>query len=208
MTFEQLRLVLASLSAPIYEMVLLAASTSLTCAEIRGLRWKRVNLTDRPAPCGRYVLPPRSLLVIENYYLGEYTTVKAKKRRRIVPLAAEIAERLGSLQSSSSFGGADDPVFAARTGSPVDTHNVSNRVFRRLGEELGFKIGWHGLGNTHATLLEADNELSVFDRMAQMGHASSAMTDHYTGTDLERRRAAVERLAADMIPKPDAEIIH
>ncbi len=181
--------------------MLLAASTSLTCAEMRGLRRKRVNLTDSALPCGRYTLPPRSLLVLENYYLGEYTSVKAKKRRRTVPLARKVVTALTRLEGSSKFTSPEDPVFAARTGAPIDTHNVSNRVFRRLTKQLGFKVGWHGLRNTHATLLEADNELSVFDRMAQMGHASSAMTEHYTGTALERRRAAVERLVDPLTPR-------
>ena len=191
---EMLKRVLDELDSPLREMVLLASSTSLTCAEMRGLRWKRVNLTDETAPCGRYVLPPRSLLVLENFYLGEYTTVKAKRRRRIVPLAEPVVAALRLLRGEAVLGSPEDPVFAARTGAPVDTHNASNRVFRKLGNKLGVRIGWHGLRNTHATLLEADNDLSVFDRMAQMGHASSAMTDHYTGKDLERRRAAVERL--------------
>ncbi|MCA9643820.1 MAG: tyrosine-type recombinase/integrase [Myxococcales bacterium] len=207
LTKDQLRLVLDGLDTPLREMVLLAAATSLTCAEMRGLRWKRVNLTAESIPSGRHMLPPRSLLVLENYYLGEYTTVKAKKRRRIVPLPTPLVRALVGLQARTAWTGPEDPVFAARSGSPIDTHNATNRKFRKLSRELGFKIGWHGLRNTHATLLNAETELSVFDRMAQLGHASATMTDRYTVTDVERRRAAVER-AMDGLLSPSDETIN
>ena len=36
------------------------------------------------------------------------------------------------------------------------------------------------------------------DRVAQMGHAGTAMTMHYTHSDLERRRIALEGIAKSL----------
>jgi len=41
--------------------------------------------------------------------------------------------------------------------------------------------------------------MALSDRQAQMGHADVGMTLHYTHSDLERRRAAVETMTEKLI---------
>ena len=48
--------------------------------------------------------------------------------------------------------------------------------------------------HTHATLGEQIG-MALSDRQAQMGHGDVRMTMHYTHSDIERRRAAVEAMA-------------
>jgi len=43
--------------------------------------------------------------------------------------------------------------------------------------------------------------MTLSDRQAQMGHGNVRMTLHYTHSDLERRRAAVEAMANQLTPE-------
>ena len=193
----QAKQILELLTSPIREAVLLSLTSGLTAAELRGLRWSSVNLSSQPSIAGGRSLPPLSLSVTENFYLGEYGSPKAKQRRRVVPLFAAVAKDLGALQESTRFRHPTDPIFASSSGKPFDTHNVSNRTFRKISERLGFPVGWHNLRHTHATWLDQQN-ISMADRVAQMGHASSAMTLHYSHSDLERRRGVIDGFAESL----------
>ena len=46
--------------------------------------------------------------------------------------------------------------------------------------------------------------MTLSDRQAQMGHGDVRMTLHYTHSDLERRRAAVETMADRLSAKTAA----
>ena len=48
-------------------MALLSMMTSLNVAEMLGLRWKRVNLTDQTVMTEGEILPPHCLAVGETY---------------------------------------------------------------------------------------------------------------------------------------------
>ena len=55
-------------------------------------------------------------------------------------------------------------------------------------------LSWHVFRHTHATLGEQIG-MALSDRQAQMGHGDPRMTMHYTHSDLDRRRAAVETMS-------------
>ena len=77
-------------------MALLSMTGSLNVAEMLGLRWKPVNLTGQQVVGAGEVLQPYSLEARENHYGGKVGSVKAKSRRRDVPLgivAALVQER-------------------------------------------------------------------------------------------------------------------
>ena len=65
-----------------------AILTSMNIAEICGLQWKRVNLTDGFVTVDGESLPPLSIAVRRQWYRGEYGAVKAKGRRRNLPIGA------------------------------------------------------------------------------------------------------------------------
>jgi len=93
-------------------MALLSMTTSLNVAEMLGLRWKRVNLTDAIAIVGADVMKPWSLAVRENYYRGQFGSVKAKSRRRDVPLSGSVVGALLELKAASKYSGPEELVFA------------------------------------------------------------------------------------------------
>jgi integrase len=186
---------LSRLPSPAREMVLLSMTTSLNVAEMLGLSWKRVNLTDETVVVGSEGLQPRSLVVRENCYRGKFGTVKAKSRRRTVPLSTTTVKALQGLRSGSEFNEPDDLVFAARKGTPLNEMTLLRRVIKPIAVKLGMPwLSWHVFRHTHATLGEQIG-MTLSDRQAQMGHGDVRMTMHYTHSDLERRRAGIEAMS-------------
>ncbi len=186
---------LLRLPSPVREMALLSMTTSLNVAEMLGLSWKRVNLTEEIVVVGGEVLQPNSLVVRESCYRGRFGTVKAKSRRRTVPLSTMAVNALVSLRGRSKFNGPDDLIFASTKGTPLNENNLLRRVIKPIAVELGIPwLSWHVFRHTHATLGEQIG-MALSDRQAQMGHGDVRMTLHYTHSDLERRRAGVEAMS-------------
>jgi integrase len=195
LSFAQGRDLLGSLPSPVREMALLSMTTSLNVAEMLALRWKRVNLTPEIVVVGSEVVQPFTLLVRENYYRGKFGTVKAKSRRRAVPLSASLVAALIGFRTTSKFIGPEDLVFASRNGTPLNENNLMRRVVKPVAVKLDMPwLSWHVFRHTHATLGEQIG-MALSDRQAQMGHGDVRMTLHYTHSDLDRRRAGVEAMS-------------
>lgn len=207
LTFDQGRAVLVGLPSPVREMALLSMTGSLNVAEMLGLRWKRVNLTGQQVVGAGEVLQPYSLEVRENHYRGKFGSVKAKSRRRDVPLGSSVVAALVQLKSKSRFIGPDDLVFASSKGTPLNENNLMRRIIKPVAKALGIPwLSWHVFRHTHATLGEQIG-MALSDRQAQMGHGTVQMTLHYTHSDLERRRVAIEtmtdRLIGEAVGRPN-----
>jgi integrase len=217
LTFEQAQIVLANLHDPYQTMALMSMSTSLNVAELCGLRWKRVNLTDTKILTEGYgnntiALPPRSFAIVENYYEGHYGSVKgsfrknASARNRIQPLPVAVYDALVRIYNGTAYKGPDDPVFASATGRPVDAHNATNRILKNAGRAAGIpSLSWHSFRRTASTLTHWLG-MDRADRVALMGHTKEAMTELYNDSDIERRRTYVDELAAKVTPRK-AEVI-
>jgi len=199
LSFLQGREVLTRFASPVREMALLSMTASLNVAEMLGLRWERVNLTGEPVTVGTEVLQPYTLFVRENYYRGEFGTVKAKSRRRSVPLSTSVVAGLAALRNRSKFTGPSDLVFATGKGTPLDENNLLRREIKPVGEALGIPwLSWHVFRHTHATLGDQIG-MALSDRQAQMGHGDLRMTMLYTHADIERRRTAIETMAGRLV---------
>jgi integrase len=189
---------LSRFPSPVREMALLSMTGSLNVAEMLGLSWKRVNLTDETSVVGGEVLQPNSLVVRENYYRGKFGTVKAKSRRRTIPLSTMVVKALVTLRGRSQFSGPDDLIFVSRKGTPLNENNLLRRVIKPIARELGMPwLSWHVFRHTHSTLGEQIG-MALSDRQAQMGHGDVRMTMHYTHSDLQRRRAGVEAMTEQL----------
>jgi len=200
LSFDQAVSALGALKTPAREMVLFAILTSMNIAEICGLQWKRVNLAEHFTTVDGESLPPLTIAVRRQWYRGEYGTVKAKSRRRNLPIGAVLRGVLAEMKERARFARPDDPVFAARTGKPVDEHNIARRHLKPVGCLLGMPwLSWHCFRRTHTTL---SNELGMAftDRMAMMGHTEARMTALYTVDDLQRRRTVLDQMAARLVP--------
>ena len=94
-------------------MAALSLTTSLNVAELCGLRWKRLNLSDGIIQSAGKTIPPFSLIVREDVYRGKRGTTKTKSRRRTVGIPNELIGEFIALRESSPFQSPDDVVFAS-----------------------------------------------------------------------------------------------
>jgi integrase len=198
LTIDQARSVLANLRSPYREMALISMTTSMNVAELFGLKWKRINLSSEAALCDGELVPPESLMVRESYYEGAFGPPKTLNRKRNIPLTKVVVVALQRLKASSQFSDPDDVVFASRKGTPRQSSNVRHQIIKPLGKKLGIPwLNLHTFRYTYATIGEQLG-ISLSDRQAQMGHGSIWMTQEYTVSHVENRRAGSE-LIAEMI---------
>ena len=116
-----------------------------------------LHLTGEPALLGGEVLQPHTLVVRENFYRGKFGSVKAKSRRRAVPLSRSVVEALVSLRARGKFTGPDDLVFASREGTPLNENKLPRRIIKPVAVKLGipwlsghvFRIGMASLTGRH-----------------------------------------------------------
>jgi integrase len=196
LSLDDCRTLLPALATPAREMALLSICTSMNFAEMTGLVWRRVNLTAQPTTADGENLPPFSLAIRQNHYAGEYGSVKAASRQRIVPLPTVVIESLRQIKAAGQFIGPEDPVFANNAGRPQTIANLNKRILKPTATRLGMGwVSWHAFRRTHATLLDQAN-VAVSDRVAQMGHSAFAMTLKYTSLDIERRRQSMEQVSS------------
>jgi integrase len=196
---------LQAVSLKAYAMMLLALTTSMNVAELLGLRRKRVNLRSEPVMVGDRVLKGQTVAVRENYYRGEFGTVKKKARNRDLPLPVAVLQVLKQVMDESQFKGPDDLVFTTDNGTPLDEKNLMRRIIKPIAKELNMPwMGWHVCRHTHSTLAE-ELGMALSDRQAQMGHGDYRMTMLYTHSNLERRRQTLDLMADRLLGrKPDA----
>jgi hypothetical protein len=179
LNWEEARRALAHLPSPVREMAILGMTTSLGAAELTGIRLKHANLTNGIVCVEGEALAPYSIAVRENYYHGQYGSLKTGSRCRNLAITPELAEMLRTLVLRSKRQDSEAPLFQSRTGTPVCVHNISTRIFRPLGRKLGFPITWHSFRRACATFADQLGA-SLGERMAVMGHTTSRMTLHYS----------------------------
>jgi Site-specific recombinase XerD len=199
LSFDQGNKVITAIPSPAREMALLSMTTSLNVAEMLALRWKWVNLSGEVVVVGGELLEPFTLGVRENYYRGKFGSVKAKSRRRNVPLSKLAVDALRGIQGRSRFTADDDLVFCSGKGTPLNENNLMRRQIKPAAKVLGMPwLSWHVFRHSHATFGEAVG-MALSDRQAQMGHGDVRMTMHYTHSDMQRRRVGIERMSTRLM---------
>ena len=116
LSFYMGRELLLLLPPVVRTMALLSMTASLNVAELLGLRWKRLNLTDEVMMAGAELLEPYTVAVRENYYRGKFGSVKAKSRNRNLPLGRSTIDALLALRAEAKLTGPDDLGFRQQQG--------------------------------------------------------------------------------------------
>jgi integrase len=195
LTIDQAKQVLQVLKKPYRQMALISMTTSMNLAELCALRWKRVNLTGESILSEGEVIPPHSVAVRESYYEGSFGPPKTHNRKRFIPLTQAGVTALETLKQASRFSGPDDIVFATKNGTPKRSSNLRHQVIKPAGKKINLPwLNWHAFRYTFATIGEQLG-ISLSDRQAQMGHGTKWMTQEYTVSNFERRRAGAELIA-------------
>src|ERR1700682_6428416 len=83
LTLAQVKEVLGVMQYPEKEMTLIAILTRMNVAEICGLQWKRINLTDAWSHTDGGPIPPKTIAVREQWCRGELGGLKESRNRNL-----------------------------------------------------------------------------------------------------------------------------
>ena len=191
-----------ALTEPCATLVVFLAQTGLRIGEAMGLRWSRLNLTLEHIQAGGETIPPLSLLVRENYVMGQYQTLKTNSSYRTVLIPAWLSIRLSGLSENAKIcpiPKGSGPVFANASGlAPICQHNLARRVMKPVAKSLGMDwVSWHTFRHSHATMTDKAG-FTMAERMKLLRHSSAAVTMGYSHTELEMIR---DRVTAMSDPK-------
>jgi integrase len=162
LTWDQLRLVLASLTAKDRVQLTLEMTDALRPSELFALRWRS--------------LEGSTLTITETVYKGKIRPWgKTKKSLGDVHLPKGLAEDLWLWQQECPDASPDAFIFPNSAGGFGDSGNYRNRVLAPLAKKLGLpKLNFQVLRRTMATL--AQKKGSVKDIQAHLRHAKADTT--------------------------------
>ena len=153
LTLAQTNEVLGVMRYPEKEMTLIAILTSMNMAEICGLQWKCMNLTEAWSNAFGEPIPPKTIAVRKQWLGGELRSVEKKSRQRNLPIPEPLLPILLGMSHRAEFTGPDDFVLVSRAGTPVNESNIAARRLKPIGKDLQMPwLSWHVLRRTHTTL--------------------------------------------------------
>jgi len=173
-------------SQPAREMSMLSILLAVGEAELLGLQHKNLNLTDQH----NYEtgLPPYTIRIERNYYLGTFDSVKCARRSRTLSLCPELVEALKSYVERQKWAEPYDVLFCGpKRGIPIQARNVKVRVIQPICEKLGIpKFSFHTGRRSFASISETMPDFTRTEQMQVLGHASASMSQHYSHAEWER----------------------
>jgi integrase len=152
LTLIQTRQVLGAMRYPAKEMAMVAMLTGMNIAEVCGLQWKFVNLTTAWSDGDADPIPPRSIAVRRQWYLGELGTVNRKSQNRIVPISDSLLPILRLIRTRVDFTGPDDFVLVSKRGRPINERHIAVSHLKPIGNGLQVTLSWQVLRRTRAML--------------------------------------------------------
>jgi integrase len=153
LTFAQARDLLGALQYPQRELALIAMLTHMNVAEICGLQWKWVNLTDDWCTAEGEKIPPRTIAVRRHFYRGELVSLPMRSRNRNLSIPEPLLQALRELRQRQRYTGADDFVLASKVGRPVNEKDIARRRLKPIGKRMKMPwLSWRVLSRTHTTL--------------------------------------------------------
>jgi integrase len=123
------------------------AFTGMRKGEVEGLRWENWQ--------------EGALWVERSHWCGYFTEPKTEESKAPVPVIAPLAAFLESHRNGHS----DGPIFRSSRGTPLNLHNLANRVIRPAFRNAGLEWhGWHAFRRGLATNLK---QMGVDDKTIQ-----------------------------------------
>jgi len=153
LTFDQAVRLLQFMGYPEMEMALLVILTGMTVAEICGLQWKHVNLSDHSVNREGELIPPRTIGVRSQWYRGELSNVPAGRRKNIA-IPGLVHSMFVRLSRSKNIGW-DDFVLVTKGGRPINQINVAARRLKSVGDAFQMPwLSWQVFRRTRAALIQ------------------------------------------------------
>jgi hypothetical protein len=153
LTLTQLKQVMQWMRYPEKEIALFALLADMNVAEICGLQWKYVNLSNESHLVGEDSVPPRTIAVRKQSYRGEFGPV-VRTRKRFIPLPELLHSILQQLKHRKTLTAPEDFVLTSRTGTPIYPDNIAARRLKWIGTTLDIPwISWHVFHRTRTKLM-------------------------------------------------------
>ena len=137
--------------------------TGMRSAEINGLRWKYIDF-DR-----------REILVRETFTQGNFEYTKNDPSQREIAMSAPVFDALKRQFEITGHGDRNGLVFCSRQGTPIDSKNFTNRIWKPMLVDLDIAYRRpYNTRHTCATLWLASGEAPEWTAR-QLGHANTQM---------------------------------
>lgn len=142
LTLAQLKQVFELMRYPEQQISLFALLTDMNVVEIRGLKWKHVNLSNVVHYRNGEPLNARTIAVKMQIYRGEYRAVDGT-RNRFVQIPELLQSALLHLKQRPEHNSGEDFVLVSRRGTPVNPDNIAARRLKAIGQVLGLSwLSW------------------------------------------------------------------
>jgi integrase len=160
-----------------HPFLLTAVRTGLRKGELIALKWGVIQFGSSEEDSNRYILVQR------NISLGDFTTPKNGKSRR-VDLSRQLRKVLLDLRDkrlleaflSGRRSISDDLVFPSQAGTPIKPDNIAVRYMQPALEAAGLRrLRFHDLRHTFGSLLIQDGASLAYVK-EQMGYSSIQIT--------------------------------
>ena len=166
LSFPQILQLLDRMQYPERELALLAVLTNMTIAEICGLQWMYVNLSDQVLMREGVAIPPRSIAVRNRWYRGELAPVPRSRMKNvsISPLLLRVLSVLASARRCGWY----DFVLCTKSGRPVNQINLAARRLKRIGRQFGMPwFSWQVLRRSRQALWQ-EYEARVHEQLSKV----------------------------------------
>lgn len=153
LTLAQVEEVLGVMQHPEREVALIMVLTGMNVAEICGLQWKYVNLSDAWSEAEGESIPPGCIAVRKQWSLGQLDRLGKQSRNRILPIPEQLSTILAEFSQRARFSSAEDFVLVTPDGRPVGAKQIASSRLKSIGRSVQMPwLSWHVFGRTHAAL--------------------------------------------------------
>ncbi|MCC7234884.1 MAG: tyrosine-type recombinase/integrase [Bryobacterales bacterium] len=192
LTWPQVQLLLSVVPERHRALVTTLALTGMRAGEALGLRWRSVNLTAEWKPIDGGAIRPYTIHIADNFTHGQWKTRPKAKKVREYPIPSALWVVLQDHFEHSRWNGPDQAAFSVRNGKPMTSGNFAKRVLKPAGAKVGLpNVHLHAFRHTAATIMDQQG-MSPAEKQAVLGHATAAMTAHYTHPQAEAMRQKLE----------------
>lgn len=193
-TWAEVQQILKAVRPDYHDYFVVRFFTGLRTGEIHGLKWKRVDFDKG------------QILVRETFNQGRTEYTKNDGSQREVAMSSVVAEALRRQQRAT---GRNEYVFHTRSGSPLDTKNLTQRVWYPLLRHLGLELRPpYQCRHTAATLwLGAGENPEWIAR--QLGHTTTEMLfrtySRFVPNLTRNDGSAIDRLLRERFHEPNTQ---
>ena len=172
LTFDQTRDLLGAMQYPEKELALFVMLTRMNVAEICGLQWKWVNLSDQWSITDGERIPPQTIAVRKHFYRGELVSLPMRSRKRFLSIPEPLLPILRALNQRARNTGADDFVLVSSIGTPINEKDIAMRRLKPIGRKMQMPwLSWRVFSRTHSILAYELGTRSL-DFLAMPGHSN------------------------------------